>query len=165
MAHPAAQSISIGVKSSPTRNTLVGHHDLYPEGIQLGLTVGAVTWIWMMVVDMVAGQPLHIFNAMGGVVTFSIAHLLLNVVFGIALVYAAHGAVTENSIAVALVFGAIMLEIGFAFITTLLSNLVLGNLAWFEIFLGSVIGTSLTIFLLVRRHPLFEQLMFAEVEG
>lgn len=165
MAHPTAQSISVGVVNPVTSSPLVGKHDLYPEGIQLGLTIAAVTWIWMVVVDMVAGQPFHIFNALGGVTTFTIFHLLLNVVLGIALVYAVHGAVTENSIAVALVFGAIMIEIAFAFATTLLSNLVLGNLAWFELFLGSVIGTSLTIVLLARRHPLLDQLMRAEVEG
>lgn len=165
MGQPLVQSISSEAMDPLAISSLAGKHDLYPEGIQLGLTVAVVTWIWMVAVDMVAGQPFHIFYALGGIATFSAIHLLLNVVLGIALVYAVHGAMTENSIAVALVFGAIMIEIAFAFGTTLLANLLLGNLAWFELFMGSVIGTSLTIVLLTRSHPLLDQLKRAEVEG
>ncbi len=165
MGHQAVQSISSEAMSPLMDGPLEGNHDLYPEGIQLGVTIAAVTWLWMVVVDMVAGQPFHMFNALGGVVTYSIVHLLLHVVFGIAVVYAVHGAMHEQSIAVALVFGAIMMVIGFAFVTTLLSNLVLGNLAWFELFVGGVIGTALAIVLLGRRHPLLAQLRRAEDEG
>lgn len=169
MGHPAIPTLS-GVTADSAEEgsagrVLEGNHDLLPEGIRLGLIVATVTWIWLVLIDFIMGQPFHIFNAMGGVVVFTAIHLALNLVYGIALVWAVHGAVNENSIAIGLVFGCIMIEVAFAFVTTLLSNLVLGNLAWLEVFCGSVIGTTLAITLLSRNHPLLAQLRRAEVEG
>src|SRR5690606_5476196 len=132
MGHSAASRLSgVGANSGAKGMggmTLAGDHDLYREGARLGLIVATATWLWMALVDIVAGQPFHIFNAMGGVVVFTIVHYLLNLIYGVAVVWAVHGAANENSIVIGLVFGAMMIEVAFAFITTLLSNMLLGNL-------------------------------------
>lgn len=162
--HFSGVAAATGAQGTADR-TLTGNHDLYREGVRLGLIMATATWLWMLAVDMIAGQPFHIFNAMGGVVVFTTLHVLLNVILGVALVWAVHGAVNENSIAIGLVFAAMMIEVAFAFVTTLLSNMLLGNLAWFEVFGGSVLATTLAIAILMHDHPLLAQFQRAEVEG
>ena len=169
MGHPAVPDFSGAAVAAGAQGmagaTLSGDHDLYPEGVRLGLTVATATWLWLVIVDLIAGQPFHIFNALGGVVAFTMMHYLLNLVFGIALVWAVHGAVNENSIAIGLVFASMMIEVAFAFVTALLSNMVLGDLAWFEVFGGSVVAMTVAITILMRGHPLLAQFRRAEVEG
>jgi hypothetical protein len=143
---------------------LSGSHDSLREGTALGIIVATGIWVWVAVVDAIAGQPFHTFTALGGITAFTIVHYLLNIVYGIAVVSGIHGASREPSLAIAVVFGLITLEIMFAMLTVLLSNLGLGQRAWVGIFGGSVIGLVLALFVLSRRHPLVAQLREADAE-
>ena len=89
-------------------------------------------------------------------------HYLLNIAYGVAVVAAIHGAKREPSLAIAVVFGVVMLEIAFAMLTALLSHVGLGTLAWVGVFGGSLVGTSIGAFVLSRRHPLAEQVRGAD---
>ena len=142
--------------------TLSGNHDSLREGTALGIVVATGIWAWLAVVDVVAGQPFHTFTVLGGITAFTIVHYLLNIALGVAVVSAVHGAAREPSLAIAVVFGLVTLEIAFAMVTVLLSNLGLGNLAWVRIFGGSLIGTALALFVLSRRHPLAAQVRDAD---
>jgi CBS domain containing-hemolysin-like protein len=89
-------------------------------------------------------------------------HYLLNIAYGITVVSTIHGAAREPSLALALVFGLVTLQIAFAMLTVLLSHLGLGALAWIQIFGGSLIGTSIALYGLSRRHPLAARVRHAD---
>jgi len=141
---------------------LSGNHDSLREGTALGIVVATGIWVWLAAVDALAGQAFHTFSVLGGVTAFTTIHYLLNIAYGVAIVSAIHGAAREPSLAIAVVFGVVTLEIAFAMLTVLLSNLGLGARAWVGIFGGSLIGTGLTLFCLSRRHPLAAQVREAD---
>jgi hypothetical protein len=77
-------------------------------------------------------------------------------------VSAVHGTAREPSLALALAFGLVALEIAIAMLTVLLSHLGLGKLAWVRIFAGSLIGVVTAFVVLSRGHPLAAQLRDAD---
>jgi hypothetical protein len=143
--------------------TLLGKHDSLREGATLGLAVATATWVWVALVDAIAGQSFRTFTVLGGIGSFTLIHYLLNLTCGIAIVSLIHGAVRQPSLLIAVGFGFLMMEFAFAMVTVLLSH-VLGELAWVRIFVGSLIGAVLAIIMLSRRHPLAAQLRRAEEE-
>jgi len=140
-------------------------HDTRHEGIRLGVIVGTTTWLWLMVVDAVAQQPFHTFTALGGVAVFTAMHYLLNIVFGIVVLSAVHGAEHTPSLVLAMVFGVLLFETAMAMLTTILAQYWLGNTAWVGVFGGSLIATALALLLLSRTHPLAAYLRRAEEES
>ena len=140
-------------------------HDSLREGVSLGLVVATGTWSWVAVVDAVAGEPFRTFTVLGGIVLFTTMHYLLNVAYGVAIVSGIHAAAREPSLMIAGVFGLVILEIGFAMATVLLSQIGLGELAWVRILGGSLIGALIATVMLARSHPLAAALRRAEREG
>ena len=134
-------------RSSPPR------HDTLREGIRLGLVVVTVTWLWLAVVDGIAGEPLHTFTVLGGIGMFTMAHYLFNLMYGVLIVASIHGAAREPGLIGVIVTGWAIVESGFVMVTILLSHAGLGNLAWIRILGGSLIGVALAIVTLMRRHP------------
>jgi hypothetical protein len=139
-------------------------HDTYREGTRLGLIVATATWLWVALVDAIAGQPFHTFTALGGIVLFTVMHYLLNVTYGVVLLSAVHGAERAPSLVIAALFGLVTLEGAFAMLTNILVEVSLGNAAWIGIFGGSLIGTAIAVMLLSRTHPLAATLRRAEEE-
>ena len=137
--------------------------DAKREGAVLGLIVASVTWVWVALVDAALGQPFHAFETLGGIVGFTIVHSLLNILFGIVLVSAIHSTSRSPSVFIAFLFGLVMFEVACAMITPLLAEGV-GNSAWVLFFGGSLIGTTVAVLLLSRRHPLAGKLDLAEHE-
>jgi hypothetical protein len=142
--------------------SLSGTHDTVREGTALGIVVATAIWVWIAAVDAVLGQPFETFTAMGGITVFTIVHYVLNIVYGMVIVSAVHGATREPSLALALAFGLVTLEIAIAMVTVLLSHLGLGELAWLRIFAGSLVGVATALLVLSRRHPLAAQLRDAD---
>jgi hypothetical protein len=83
----------------------------------------------------------------------------------VAIVSGIHGTAREPALAMSVVLVFLIIEIAFAFLTALLANLGLGNLAWVRIFGGSLVGAAIAIVFLSRRHPLMAQLREAEKQG
>ena len=132
------------------------------EGATLGVIVATSTWIWVAAVDAVVGDPFRTFTVLGGIAAFTAVHSLLNVVYGIAIVAGIHGTRREPTLMMALVFGFLMVEFGFAFLTAVFSTLGLGALAWLRLFGGSVIGALVAVAFLSRGYPLVAQLRQAK---
>ena len=137
-----------------TTVSLSGTHNTLREGTALGIVVATGIWVWVAVVDALVGQPFQTFTALGGIAVFTVVHYVLNIVYGVVVVSAVHGAAREPSLALALVFGLVMLEIALAMLTVLLSHLGLGEVAWVRIFGGSLVGVAIALFGLSRQHPL-----------
>lgn len=133
------------------------------EGVKLGLIAAIVTWLWVALIDAVAGDAFRTATALGGVVGFTVVHCALNVAYGIAIVSLIHGAARHPSLILVALIGFAMIEIGFIMLTAALS-FFLGHIAWLSIFGGSVIGTAIAFLLLVQAHPLGTLLHQAETE-
>ena len=142
----------------------MGKHNSLGEGASLGLVVATSIWVWLAVVDAVAGEPLRTFNVLGGIALFTAMHYLLNLAYGMVIMSAIHGAAREPSLVMAVAFGFPIVEFWFALVTVLLSHLGLGELAWVRIFGGSLLGMAITIVIFAQRHPLAAELRQAEEE-
>lgn len=62
----------------------------------------------------------------------------------------------------AVVFGFLMVEFAFAFLSAVFSNLGLGGLAWVRLFVASLVSAIVAIGILSRRHRLMAQLRRAK---
>jgi hypothetical protein len=139
-------------------------HDVLREGTSLGLIVATAIWVWLAAVDAVTGRPFHTFNVLGGVVVFTTMHFLLNVVYGVIIVSGVRAAKSAPSVFIAVIFGLVMMQIAFAMLTAILSNVGIGPLAWILILGGSLIGTGIAVLVLNRRYPFAAHLREAEEE-
>src|SRR5207245_2758135 len=113
----------------PGRGGEMGKHNSLREGARLGLVVATSIWVWLAVVDAVAGEPFRTFTVLGGIALFTTMHYLLNLAYGVVIVSAIHGAAREPSLVMAVAFGFPIVEFVFALATVLLSNLVLRELS------------------------------------
>jgi hypothetical protein len=136
-------------------------HSSLREGAALGLVVATSTWVWVALVDAIAGEPFHTFAVLGGIVAFTVVHYLLNVTYGVVILSLIHSSAREPSLIIAVGFGFVMLEFAFAMVSVMLSH-VLGELTWIRIFGGSLAGALIAIGILSRRHPLVAALHRAE---
>jgi hypothetical protein len=139
-------------------------HDTRREGVRLGIVVATTTWLWVVLVDAVMRQPFHTFDVLGGVAVFTAMHYLLNIVYGMVLLSAVHGAERAPSLILAAVFGVLLFEVAMAMLTIILAQYWLGSSAWVGVFGGSLIATALAVLLLARTHPLVAYLQRAEEE-
>jgi hypothetical protein len=139
-------------------------HDTQREGIRLGLILGTVTWLWVAIIDAIAGQPFHTFAVLGGIPAFTVVHYLLNIVFGITLIAVVHGAERVPSLMIGMVFVLLTFEGGVAMLTNLIAESPVGPEAWTAIFGGNVLSLAIAGFLISRKHPLGLYLRRAETE-
>lgn len=137
-------------------------HTAMQEGATLGLIVATSTWLWVAIVDAIAGDPFRTFTVLGGVAAFTVVHYVLNVIYGVVLVSGIRGTTREPTLMMAIVFGFLMIEFAFAFLTAVLSNLGLGGLAWLRVFTGSLVGAVVAVGVLSRRHPLVDRVRNAK---
>ena len=140
-----------------------GDRHVLRDGAKLGIIVATVTWLWLALVDAASGDAFRTPAMLGGIVVFTVAHLALNLVYGVSLVSVIHGATREPSLIMAALFGFVMVEVGFIMIAGVLSNF-LGGIAWVSIFGGSLIGAAIAFELLSLRHPLGMLLRQAETQ-
>ena len=139
------------------------HHSLR-EGLTLGLMVATSIWLWLVIVDAIAGQPFRTFHVLGGIALFTVLHYLLCLAYGVAAVAVVHRAAREPSLIMAAAFGFFVISFAFAMLSALLSQVGLGQLAWVRILGGNVVGGMLTFILLSRTHPVLETFKEAEQE-
>lgn len=142
----------------------MARHDSMREGLTIGLSVATGIWAWIALVDAMVGQPFHTFTLLGGIIGFTVVHYLLNAAYGVVIVSAVHESMRAPSVIFGLGFGFLIFEFAFAFLTVGLSNVGLGDLAWLRIFGGNLVGATIAIVILARRHPLLALLHAAEHE-
>ncbi len=140
-------------------------HSSIREGVILGAVVGTVIWAWIALVDAVVGEPFHTFALLGGVGRFTTLHFVFCLTYGIVAVSVVHAAAREASLMVGAAFAFFLLEFAFVMLTAILSQGGLGGLAWARILGGNVVGATLTILILWRRHPLAQEFRDGTAEG
>jgi len=134
------------------------------EGLTLGFMVATSIWLWLVIVDAIAGQPFRTCHVLGGIALFTVLHYLLCLAYGVAAVAVVHRAAREPSLIMAAAFGFFVISFAFAMLSALLSQVGLGQLAWVRILGGNVVGGMLTFILLSRTHPVLETFKEAEQE-
>ncbi len=139
-----------------------GAHDSQREGIRLGLIVAATTWLWIAVIDALLGQPFHTFNALGGILPFTVVHCLLCVAYGIVLISLVHSAERAPSVIFGLIFGGLLFEGAFAMMTTVIA--AAANVTWLSIFSANLVAAIVAFALIARTHPLADCLRRGEAE-
>ena len=159
---PSFQRLAVARLKARTSAEPRDHHVLR-EGVRVGTIVATVTWLWLALIDTASGAAFRTPTMLGGIVLFTVVHLVLNLVYGVSLVSVIHGAAREPSLIMAALFGFVMVEVGFIMIAAVLSHF-LGGLAWVSIFGGSLIGAAIAFQLLGRRYPLADLLRQAEAE-
>ncbi len=140
-------------------------HSSIREGVILGAVVGTAIWAWIALVDAVVGEPFHTFALLGGVGRFTTLHFVVCLTYGIVAVSVVHAAAREASLMVGAAFAFFLLEFAFVMLTAILSQGGLGGLAWARILGGNVVGATLTILILWRRHPLTQEFRDGTAEG
>lgn len=143
---------------------LPGEHDSVKEGTALGIIMASLTWLWIALVDGVAGAPFHTFSVLGGIVVFTILHYVLNVVYGVIIMSTIHASRSTPSLIIGGIFVFLTFEFALGMTTILLSHLGLGELAWLRIFAASLVGAAAALVLVSRHHPLAARLHEAEAE-
>src|SRR2546430_4241271 len=83
------------------------------EGVLLGLVVATSIWVWLAVVDAIAGQPFRTFAVLGGIASFTLLHYTLCLAYGLAAVAVVQGAAREPSLLLGASFFFFILEFGF----------------------------------------------------
>ena len=140
-------------------------HSSLREGAILGAVVGTGIWAWIAMVDAVVGEPFRTFAVLGGVARFTALHFVLCLAYGVVAVSVVHAAAREASLMVGAAFAFFLLEFAFVLLTAILSQGGLGGLAWARIVGGNVVGATLTVLILWRRHPLAQEFRDGTAEG
>jgi hypothetical protein len=146
------------------RSDLIDGGSVSRQGLILGLITGTATWMWVAAVDSLSGRPFHTFEALGGVVGFTIVHYLLNIAYACAVVAIVRSAARTPSLIIGALFGFIVLEIAFGMLSTVLGQVGLGGQSWLAIFGGSLIGAAIMFSVLLPRYDLRQRLREAEEE-
>ena len=127
--------------------------------------MGTGIWAWIATVDAVVGEPFRTFTVLGGVARFTALHFVLCLAYGVVAVSVVHAAAREASLMVGAAFAFFLLEFAFVMLTAILSQGGLGGLAWARIVGGNVVGATLTVLILWRRHPLAQEFRDGTAEG
>src|SRR5688500_8804526 len=137
-------------------------HSTRRESLRLGLTIGVMTWLWVAGFDYFRGEPFHTFDFLGGIMRFTLVHFALCIAYGFAIITAVHSSMKESTV----IFGIILLAILFQFaaivVTTMLSNIGIGEFAWGTFLVGNLIATGVTVALISRDHSLRDVFHAAE---
>src|SRR5438046_9616668 len=99
------------------------------EGVLLGLVVATSIWLWLAVVDAIAGQPFRTFIVLGGIASFTLLHYALCLAYGLAAVAVVHGAQREPSLLWGASFFFVVLQFGCVMLTVIVSSPALVQLS------------------------------------
>lgn len=151
-----------------------GEHSLAREGLVAGFLGATSVALWFLIVDSVAGRPLHtpallglglfsIFGPASGdsvmatVLGYTIFHYAAFTLAGIIAVMVVHRAEQEPSVLVVFMLLFIIFELGFYGIAAILAETQLGRLAWYQVAAGNVVAALVMGVYLWRRHPALRQ--------
>src|ERR1043166_1935502 len=101
---------------------MTGKHNALREGVKLGFGVATSIWIWLALVDAIAGEAVRTFQVLGGIPWFTVMHYVLNIAYGTGIVAVLNSALRQPSLLGAVTMGFLMIEFGFDLITLRLSQ-------------------------------------------
>ena len=150
-------------------------HSTVREGMAMGVLGAVVVALWYLLVDLLAGRPLHTMSVLGrillqgdvnpgpravdagAVAGFGLLHLAVFVLLGIGLTLMAHLAARNIALRMGVWLG---LVVSFLFATGLvfmLNTSTANRLPLWEVLGGGVLGVGTMAWRLWRRHPRLRQ--------
>ncbi|MDF1504743.1 hypothetical protein [Roseisolibacter sp. H3M3-2] len=148
-------------------------HGLIREGLATGMLGAVAVALWFLLVDSLAGRPLHTPALLGAVVTgaadpalaadgdgrlglaalYSLVHVVAFGLVGIAAVFLVHRAERSPSMVALLLMLFAAVEVAFTGFVALLEVNAIGDIAWYQVALGNVVAAVVMGWYLVRSHP------------
>jgi hypothetical protein len=157
---------------------------LLREGVIAGAIGATSVAIWFLLVDTIAGRPLHtprilgaaFFSVLGTAMTpdsasaqvlgYTVFHYIAFAVLGIIAAALIRAAQSEPNIVAGLVVLFVAFEAGFYGLTALLSQSeLMGNFAWYQVGAANLIAAGLMGFYLLKVHPELRQEMDYALSG
>jgi hypothetical protein len=149
------------------------HHGTLREGIVTGVIGAVAVALWFLLVDTIAGRPLHTPALLGAIVSgtpdpgtaaesagrlslaalYTPIHLALFALLGILVVFLVHRAERAPSVVALLLMLFVAFEVGFTGLVALLEQGALGDLAWYQVAAGNLVAALSMGWYLLRRHP------------
>jgi hypothetical protein len=148
-------------------------HSTFREGVVVGMLGALAVAVWFLIVDTVAGRPLHTPAVLGAIVShaadpiaaadgpdrlklaalYTPIHCILFALFGVVVVFLIHHAQRRPSLLTLGVMLFAAFEVGFTGMVALLEQTALGDLAWYQVAIGNLIAVVAMGWYLMRRHP------------
>ncbi len=153
------------------------------DGITAGILGATAVAAWFLLVDTVAGHPLHtprilgtaLFSVLGPlgsegasvhILAYTIFHYVAFVVVGIVAAALVHWSEREPTILAGLLILFVAFEVGFYGLTALLAEyLPIGDLAWYQVAVGNLIAAALMGAYLWRMNPALKQHFVEALDG
>lgn len=145
-------------------------HNVFREGCIAGVIGATAVALWFLIVDLVAAHPLYTPELLGRsllsvlgpdrgdsrllvVTVYTVFHYVAFMVAGVLATAIIHAGRAQSAVLAGALILFVAFEIGFYGFTALLSESVLGALAWYQIGAANLIATLLMGIYLWRIHP------------
>jgi hypothetical protein len=153
------------------------------DGITAGIIGATAVAVWFLVVDTIAGHPLHtprilgtaLFSILGPpgnegasvhILAYTVFHYAAFIVIGIVAAALVHWSEREPTILAGLLILFVAFEVGFYGLTALLAEyLPIGDLAWYQVAAGNLIAAVLMGTYLWRMNPALRQHFVEALDG
>ena len=154
---------------------MAARHNVLREGLITGFIGATAVAVWFLIVDAVAGHPLHTPNVLGTalldvfgprgmegvfahVAIYTVFHYAAFALVGVLVAMIVHRAESQPAILALLLVLFVVIEMGFYGLTAILSNSgILGELAWYQIGAANLIAALLMGTYVYRLHPALRQ--------
>jgi hypothetical protein len=146
-------------------------HSTIREGTVVGLLGAAIVVAWYFVFDLAGGRPFHTPNMLGEVVFrgdlqpgirevvpaivagYTVVHLILFALVGVALTYLVHLTSRNLGFRMGLWIGLVVAFCFFAGVTYMLTTATAGGIPLWSVVGGTLLSVAAMGWLLWRRHP------------
>lgn len=153
------------------------------DGITAGVIGATAVAVWFLIVDTIAGHPLHtplvlgtaLFRVLGPlgsegsavhILAYTVFHYAAFIVVGIIAASIIHWADREPTVLAGLLILFVAFELGFYGLTALLAEfLPLGELAWYQVAAGNLIAAVLMGTYLWRTNPALREHFVEALDG
>jgi hypothetical protein len=176
LTHLGEEKMSTGVAGVPAH--VARHTGLWPsEGLRAGFVGATAIWLWLVVIDLIEGMPMHTSGVLGrdllgiivpgastplwaDVLAFSILHYALWSLLGTLLVRAIAADGRQPGVLIFASFLLILLQLAVLVTTAVLAQGALQRHAWPAILGGHLIGLlTAGLYLRHRHHHLWAMLV------
>ncbi|HEU4585424.1 MAG TPA: hypothetical protein VFR95_06720 [Gemmatimonadaceae bacterium] len=153
------------------------------DGITAGVIGATAVAVWFLIIDTIAGHPLHtplvlgtaLFSVLGPlgsegsvvhILAYTVFHYAAFIVVGIIAAAIIHWADREPTVLAGLLILFVSFEVGFYGLTALLAEfLPIGTLAWYQVAAGNLIAAVLMGTYLWRTNPALREHFVEALDG
>lgn len=153
------------------------------EGLVAGVIPATVVWLWLALVDAIAGNPFETAHVMGGgvvsvvlspgglapewvgVVVFTIIHFAIWIIVGTVVLATIRGDDQAPGVVLWPMVTVLVLQVVFVGWAAMLTQTRLGSRAWLAIIGGELLGWVALAWYLVRQYPAMLQRITHDAES